>query len=89
MIENNPTKLIGDMNVDQIMSLNWNCMSMLSHISPKSAFVRDEISMRINFQNSCANCRTEEEKIDIAKIVRDTFDEKMIKKVKKYSNIKR
>ena len=81
------TKLIGSMTIGQIMCINWNRMRMLSSMYSKPDSLKDELSMRIKFQNCYAGCETDQKRIDVAKVINDSFDEKMIKTVKKYAKL--
>jgi len=72
------------MEIVEIMNLNWNRMSMLSKLQNKDKLQQTEFSMRVSFQNNFANSKTDEEREKIAKSVKETLNEKMIKQIRSY-----
>jgi hypothetical protein len=72
------------MEAGEIMSLNWNRISMLSKLLHKNTLQKTEMHMRIAFQNAFAIAKTADEKKRIAESVEETFDEKTVKSVRSY-----
>jgi len=64
------------MNMDksgEIMNLNWNRMAVLTRLKNKTELDKEELDMRIAFQNKFANSKTDEEREKVVNIVKSTL----------------
>jgi hypothetical protein len=72
------------MDSGKIMYYNWNRISMLNQKAENSPSEKEEISLRIGFQNDFANAKTDTEAHQVATIIEKTITSDIIKKVDRF-----
>ena len=81
--------LADSLDLDDLMALNWNRMGYLNSLKKRRPSDEEELRLRMSLLNAFSNAREDEQKEKIVELVRETFDDKLVKSIMEFSKKKK